>query len=373
METGPLTAAEFHGSLATPFGAIPIAHGLLDHVGGDTSLRGVSGATDLGPPRLRASGALQLLDRLEIDESDVAGRVEMVNPFEVVLAELEGVRDAGSVSYPLDSAAGLFWEITLTASDGVHPPASDTFYALAGAAARVEGSILGAVDPVFTPDSLVHSIDAAGIELQVGPHPVTLDLSGALTWTPPAPPSLASGQSAPMPTGAATAASFQGTLVTPLGSLPFATDLAAHRGGDTTLTRVSASADLGPPRLRIGTSAAPLDQLEIDEADQAGRVEMRSPYEVSVGATGAVAWSLSARPFFNDAFHSLLPSAPDGATRTLTWSLHSELLFNDTFYAYDPQLESTPPRVPALGALGRALLGALLLAGGLAVPRGRRP
>jgi hypothetical protein len=371
METGPLTAAEFSGTLATPFGEVAIGHGLLDHVGGDTSLRRFSGGIDLGPPRLRSSGVLEPLDSLEIDEGDVAGRVEMSNPYEAVLGQVSGVRDAGSVSYPLGSAAGLFWEITLTADDGVEPPSSDTFFVLAGASATVEGSIRGVVDPVFTPGSIVQSIDAAGIELQVGPHPVALDLSGSLAWTPPAGPSLTSGQAAPMPTGDATGASFQGTLTTPLGSVPFATDLPAHRGGDMTLTRVLAATDLGPPRLRVGTSLAPLDRLEIDEADEPGRVEMRNPYQVILGTTGDVTWSMSTRAFFNDAFHGLLPSAPDGEVRNVTWSLRSELFFNDVFYASDPALTPAPARVPVLGGLGRVLLGALLLAGALAIPRAR--
>lgn len=373
METGPLTAAQFNGTLTTPFGEVPIAHSLLDHAGGDTSFRRFSGGIDMGPPSLRSSDVLEPMDALEIDESDVDGRVEMTNPYETVLAEASAVRDAGSVSYPLGSAAGLFWEITVTADDGVQPPSSDTFYALAGTGATVEGTITGIVDPVFAPQSIVHSIDTTGIELQVGAHPVTLDLSGSLTWTPPAGPSLASGQAAPMPTGDATGASFLGTLTTPIGSLPFTTDLAAHRGGDLTLARLSGAVDLGPPRLRMSTLVDPLDRLEIDESDAAGRVEMRNPYEVILGTTGTVTWSMSARALFNDAFHDLLPSAPNGALRNLTWSLHSELSFNDVFYTFDPVLTSTPPRVPMLGGLGRVLLGGLVLGGGLlAIPRPRR-
>jgi hypothetical protein len=172
-----------------------------------------------------------------------------------------------------------------------------------------------------------------------------------------------------MPTGDATAASFQGVLTTPLGSLPFATDLAAHQGGDMTLTRLSAGSDLGPPRLSVSSVLDPLDLLEIDEADQAGRVEMRNPYEVVLGTTGAVTWSMSARVFFNDAFHDLLPSAPNGAVRDVTWSLSSEVSFNDVFYRYDPILTVPPARVPALGALGRVVLGSLVLAGGLLAGR----
>lgn len=165
-------------------------------------------------------------------------------------------------------------------------------------------------------------------------------------------------------------ASFVGTLTTPIGSLPFTTDLAAHRGGDLTLARLSAAIDLGPPRLRISTAVDPLDRLEIDEADAPGRVEMRNPYEVVLGSTGAVTWSMSARALFNDAFHDLLPSVPNGALRSLTWSLHSELSFNDVFYTFDPVLTSTPPTVPALGGLGRVLLAGLVLGGGmLAIPR----
>ena len=371
METGSLTAAGFLGTLATPFGDIPIGHGLLDHVGGDTSLRRFSGGIDLGPPRLRSSEVLEPVDSLEIDESDVAGRVEMSNPYEAVLREVTAVRDAGSVSYPLGSAAGLFWEITITAADGVQPPSSDTFFAIAGAGATVDGSISGIVDPVFTPQAIVQSIDTTGIELQVGAHPVTLDLSGSLTWSPPAGPSLRSGQAAPMPTGDATGASFHGTLTTPIGSVPFTTGLPAHQGGDMALTRLSAATDLGPPRLRMSTFVAPLDELEIDEGDEAARVEMRNPYEVILGTTGAVTWSMSARMFFNDAFHSLSPSAPNGAVRNVTWSLRSELFFKDVFYTVDPVLTSPPTPVPVLGGLGRVLLGALLLAGGLAIRRPR--
>jgi hypothetical protein len=80
---------------------------------------------------------------------------------------------------------------------------------------------------------------------------------------------------------------------------------------------------------------------------------------------------MSARAFFNDAFHGLLPSAPNGEVRNVTWSLRSELFFNDVFYASDPAPPPAPPRVPVLGGLGRVLLGALLLAGGLAIPRFR--
>ncbi len=369
METGSLTAAEFHGTLTTPFADVPIAHALADHVGGDTSLRRVSGGIDLGPPRLRSSAVVEPLDHLEIDESDAAGRVEMRNPYEALLADLGAVRDAGSVSYRLGSAAGLFWEITITADDGVHPPSSDTFFASAGTGATVAGSIGGIVDPVFTPESIVHSIDTTGIELQVGAHPVTLDLSGSLTWTPPAGPSLASGQAAPMPTGAATNAFFNGRLTTPFGSVAFTTRLPGHRGGDTTLSRLAGATDLGPPVLRIRTVVDPLDELEIDEADQAGRVEMRNPYEVILGSAGGITWSLSARALFNDAFHALRPSAPNGALRNVTWSLHSELFFNDAFYTYDPALTSAPAAVPTLGGLGRALLGTLLLGAGLASRR----
>lgn len=370
METGPLTAARFIGTLTTPFGEIPIRQALLDHVGGDTTLRRLSGGIDLGPPRLRSSSVSEPLDGLEIDEGDVPGRVGMSSPYEAVLGEVSAVRDLGSVSYSLASAAGLFWEITITADDGVQPPSSDTFFAHAGLGATVEGSITGVVEPVFTPQSIAHSIDTAGIELQVGAYPVTLDLSGSLTWTPPAGPSLASGQAAPMPTGDASGASFQGTLTTPIGSVPFTTDLAAHRGGDMTLTRRSAGTDLGPPRLRLDTVVAPLDQLEIDESDAAGRVEMRSPYEVILGTTGAVTWSMSARALFNDSFHGRLPSAPNGAVRNLTWSLQTDVSFNDVFYTYDPFLTPPPARVPVLGGLGRVLLGAVLLAGGLlAIPR----
>jgi hypothetical protein len=114
----------------------------------------------------------------------------------------------------------------------------------------------------------------------------------------------------------------------------------------------------------------PLDRLEIDEGDVPGRVEMRNPYEAILGTTGGVTWSLSARAFFNDAFHDLLPSTPNGAVRNLTWSLSSELSFNDVFYTFDPLLTSTPLPVPALGGLGRVLLGGLVLGGGLlAAPR----
>jgi len=370
METGPLTAAKFDGALTTPFGEVPIGHTLLDHTGGDTSFRRFSGGLDLGAPTLRSSGALEPMDTLEIDEDDVGGRVEMTNPYEVVLVEASAVRDAGSVSYSLANAAGLFWEITLTADDGVQPPSSDTFYALAGTAATVQGTVTGIVDPVFVPQSIVHSVQATGIEVNVGGYPVTLDLSGSLGWTPPAGPSLASGEAAPMPTGDATGASFVGTLTTPIGNLPFTTDLAAHQGGDLTLARRSAAIDLGPPRLQMSTQVDPLDRLEIDEDDAPGRVEMRNPYEAILGTTGTVTWSLSARVFFNDAFHDLLPSAPNGAVRNLTWSLSSELSFNDVFYAFDPLLTSTPVPVPALGGLGRALLGGLVLGGGLlAIPR----
>lgn len=372
METGPLTEASFLGTLTTPLGDVPIDRALLDHLGGDTSLRRFSGGVDLGPPRLRASAVLEPLDSLEIDEGDLAGRVEMANPYEAVLAPAASIREAGAVSYPLASAAGLFWEITIRADDGVQAPSSDTFFALAGADAVVHGTIRGVVDPVFTPASIVQSIDATGVELLVGARPVTLDLSGALTWSPPGGPAVGSGQAAPLPTGGATAAAFQGTLTTPLGPVPFATDLAAHQGGDMTLTRLSGGVDLGPPRLRIDSFLDPLDQLEIDEADEAGRVEMSNPYEAILGSAGGVTWSMSARVFFNDAFHGLLPSAPNGALRDVTWSLQAEVSFNDVFYRYDPLLTVPPARVPALGGLGRVALGGLLLAGGLLSGRLRR-
>jgi len=96
-----------------------------------------------------------------------------------------------------------------------------------------------------------------------------------------------------------------------------------------------------------------------------------NPYEVILGNTGAVTWSMSARVLWNDAFHSLSPSAPNGAVRNVIWSLQSELFFKDVFYTVDPLLTSPPPPVPMVGGLGRVLLGALMLVGGIAIRRAR--
>ncbi len=367
MDTGPLAAALFSGTLTTPFGALPFGRSLLHHVGGDTTLRRFSGQSDLGPPRLRASGVSEPLDSLEIDEGDAPGRVEMTNPYEAVLAVSPAIVEPGPVSYALSGAAGLFWEITIQGNDGINPPSSDTFIAFQGLDAAVAGSAIGVVDPLFTPGSLTHSISGSGIAFQVGAIPLTLDLSGWLEWSPSG-PSLGSGQAAPLPTGDASGASFVGALSTPFGSLAFDLGLADHLGGDLTLTRLSGASDLGPPRLRLSTTLEALDGLEIDEADAAGRVDMRNPYRAFLGAAGGVTWSISARVFFNDAFYALEASAPSGMTRDVTWLLRSELFFNDVFYTLDPPV--TPAKVPSLGPSGRVLLAALFL--GLAAGRIRR-
>jgi hypothetical protein len=368
IDTGRLSGALVTGTLATPFESFPFRRNVHEHVGGDTTLRRFSGSSDLGPPRLRLSSASEPIDTLEIDENDVSGRVEMRSPYEVILTTSEDVAEAGSVAYALDGAAGLFWEITITGDDGVQPPSSDTFVAFQGLDASVVGDTTGIVDPVFTLDALALSISDPAIALTVGAHPVTLDLSGSLEWSPGG-PSLASEQSAPMPTGDATAASFAGVLTTPFGSLPFDLGLPDHQGGDMTLARFSGATELGPPRVRVSTTSESLDLLEIDEADQPGRVDMRNPYEAVLGSAGGVTWSISARVFFNDAFHSLA-SAPNGAVRDVTWTLRSEVLFNDVFHRSDPDL--VPPPVPALGGSGRAALSVLIVGIGLARRRLRR-
>jgi hypothetical protein len=368
IDTGRLSGALFTGTLTTPFESLPFRRNVHEHAGGDTTLRRFSGTSDLGPPRLRLSSASELLDTLEIDENDVSGRVEMRSPYEVVLTTSEDVAEAGSVAYALDGAAGLFWEITITGDDGIQPPSSDTFVAFQGLDASVVGETTGIVDPVFALETVALSIADSGIALTVGAHPVTLDLSGSLEWSPGG-PLLASGEAAPMPTGDATGAAFAGALATPFGSLPFELGLPDHQGGDMALARFSGSTELGPPRVQLGTAFEPLDDLEIDEADQPGRVDMRNPYQAVVGSAGGVTWSISARVFFNDAFHSLA-SAPNGAVRDVTWTLRSEVLFNDVFYRSDPDL--VPPPVPALAASGRVALAALIVAIGLAQRRLRR-
>jgi hypothetical protein len=369
IATGGLSGALFTGTLTTPFESLSFRHNVHEHVGGDTTLRRFSGATDLGPPRLRLSSASEPIDTLEVDENDVAGRVEMRNPYEVVLTTTQDVVEAGSVTYALDGAAGLFWEITVTGDDGVQPPSSDTFVAFQGLDASVVGETTGVVDPVFTLDALSLSIVDPAIALTVGAHPVTLDLTGSLEWSPGGLP-LASGQEAAMPTGDASAASFAGVLTTPFGSLPFDLGLADHQGGDLALARFSGSTELGPPRVRLDTTFEPLDLLEIDEADQAGRVDLRNPYEAVVGSAGGVTWSISARVYFNDAFHAPVASAPNGAVRDVTWSMRAEVLFNDVFYRSAPDL--VPPPVPSLGASGRVLLAAAIASIGLAQRRLRR-
>jgi hypothetical protein len=318
---------------------------------------------------MRGSSETELLDTLEVDEGDVSGRVEMRSPYEVVLTTSQAVAEAGSVGYALDGAAGLYWEITVTGDDGVQPPSSDTFVTFQGLDGSVAGHTAGIVDPVFTPDALVLSVADPAIALTVGAHPVTLDLSGSLEWSPDGPP-LSSGQAAPMPTGDATGASFVGVLTTPFGSLPFDRGLQDHVGGDMALARLFGPTELGPPRVQLATAFEPLDVLEIDEGDQQGYVDMRSPYQAVLGSAGGVTWSISARVFFYDAFYALVESAPNGAVRDVTWSMRSEVLFNDAFYRSDPNL--VPPTVPALGAAGRVAVVALLGAIGLAHGRRRR-
>jgi len=369
LDTGPLSSALFVGTLTTPFASLPFGRSLLQHTGGDTTLRRYSGAVDLGPPRLRLGSVSELLDSLEIDEEDLPGRVEMRNPYEAVLLVSQGITEAGSVSYPLDAAAGLFWEITISGDDGVLPPSSDTLVAFQGFDASVSGTTSGVVEPVFTPGFLEHSLAASGLAFQVGAHTVTLDLAGALGWSPPSGPSLAAGQAAPMPTGDASAAAFVGTLTTPFGAVPFDRDLSDHLGGDMTLVRLDGPTELGAPRLQLDTAVTPLDTLQIDEADVSGRVDMRNPYEAVLGSSGGVTWSISARTFFNDAFHGLAPSSPNGAIRDVSWSLRAQVLFNDVFYASDPDLF---PKVPALGLPGRLLLASLLVTAALGVRRLRR-
>jgi hypothetical protein len=57
---------------------------------------------------------------------------------------------------------------------------------------------------------------------------------------------------------------------------------------------------VGDPRLRLSSSAEPLDTLEVDEADAAGRVEMRNPWEAvllvssDIVEAGAVSYALAA-------------------------------------------------------------------------------
>jgi len=355
METGDASSAAFLGTLATSLGDIPIELGLLDHVGGDMTLRRFNGATDAGPPRLLADTLVDPLDSLEIDEGELPGRIEMRNPYQAILGTSQSIAEAGSVTYALDTAAGMLWTITLTGSDG-QTSASDTFttFCCTTIDALVAGNTVGIVDPIFTPSVVTHTIDRTGVALTVGSIGVTLDLSGALDWSPLSGPTLVSGQGASLDTGNATAAAFNGTLVTPFGDVPFALGLVDHAGGDMTLRRFDALVDSGPPRLQLDTISVPLDRLELDENDLPGRIEMRGPYEAVLGSAGGVTWSISAEVVFNDVVYALVPSTPNGAVRDVTWTVDSEVLFNDVFTVPEPSSHAMiAAALPLLAALAR--------------------
>jgi hypothetical protein len=365
METGDASDAVFRGMLATSLGDVPFDLGLADHVGGDMALRRFDGATDAGPPRLFADTVVDPLDMLEVDEEEQPGRIEMRSPYQAVLGTFQSLTEAGSVSYALDTAAGMSWTITLTASDG-QTSASETFTTFCIPPVPPDGRVcldldtsmvgdtVGIVDPRFTPSGVAHTIDLSSVGLTVGSIGVTLDLAAALQWTPPSGPTLVSGQSDVMGTGNATSAAFVGTLSTTLGDVPFDVGLVDHVGGDMTLRRFDAAVDSGPPRLQLDTFAAPLDRLELDENDQPGRIEMRAPYEAVLGSSGSVTWSITAEVVFNDVVYALEPGTPNGVVRDVTWTVESELLFNDVFYAPEPSAHAMlAAALPLLAALAR--------------------
>jgi len=355
METGDASDAAFQGTLSTSLGVIPFDLGLADHVGGDMTLRRFDGASDVGPPRLLADTLVDPLDLLEVDEGEQSGRIEMRNPYQAVLGTTQSIAEAGSVTYALDSAAGMLWTITITGSDG-STSASDSFTTFCCSAidASMAGNTVGIVDPMFTPSGITHTIDRTGVTLTVGAIGVTLDLSGALGWSPPSGPTLVSGQGDFVDTGNATTADFVGTLFTTLGDVPFDVGLVDHVGGDMTLRRFDAAVDSGPPRLQLDSISAPLDHLELDENDQPGRVEMRGPYEAVLGSAGGVTWSISAEVVFNDVFYALEPSTPSGAVRDVTWTVESEVLFNDVFTVPEPSSHAMIfAALPLLAALAR--------------------
>ena len=347
LDTGDTSDASFRGTLTTALGDIPFDLGLADHLGGDMTLRRFDGATDSGAPRLLADSVVEALDVLEIDEEELPGRIEMRNPYRAVLGSAEALTDAGSVTYALDGAAGMLWTITLTASDGQTsssqsfttfciPPDPPDGRLCADIDTSVSGETVGIIDPMFTPSSIGHSIDRAGVSLMVGSIGVTLDLSGGLAWSPPTGPTLASGQEGFVDTGNATAASFAGTLFTTLGDVPFDVGLMDHVGSDMSLRRFDAAVEFDPPRLQLDSVSAPLDRLGLDENDDPGRIEMRAPYEAVLGSAAGVTWSISAEVFFNDITYALAPAEPNGATRDVTWTLESEVLFNDVFTVPEP-------------------------------------
>jgi hypothetical protein len=355
METGDASDAAFQGTLATSLGDIPFDLGLSDHLGGDMTLRRFDGAADAGPPRLLGDTVVEPLDMLEVDEGELPGRIEMRSPYQAVVGISQSITEAGSVTYALDAAAGMLWTITITGADG-QTSASDSFTTFCCTAidASMAGDTVGIVDPMFTPSDVTHTIDRTGVALTVGSIGVTLDLSGALQWSPPSGPTLVSGQGASMDTGNATAAAFVGTLFTTLGDGPFNVGIVDHVGGDMTLRRFDASVDSGPPRLQLDTFSAPLDRLELDENDQPGRIEMRGPYEAVLGSAGGVTWSISAEVVFNDVVYALVPSAPNGVVRDVTWTVESEVLFNDVFTVPEPSSHAMiAAALPLLAALAR--------------------
>jgi len=95
MDTGNATGATFIGTLSgealgVPF-VLPFDVDIVDHLGGDMTLRRFDASTDVGPPRLQLDTISAPLDRLELDENDQPGRIEMRGPYEAVLGSAGGV------------------------------------------------------------------------------------------------------------------------------------------------------------------------------------------------------------------------------------------------------------------------------------------
>jgi hypothetical protein len=211
----------------------------------------------------------------------------------IVLILLPAAALAEAVTFRLDSSLGANWQVSLTGDDGTTSASQTRGASLANG--RLDGDLVGVISPFYDLAWYEYSISETDLSFVIGTSqiPVALDISGWLGWQTEQ--AIGLTKRTDLLTSAATDAHLVGVLSTPFGDLPFDVDVTFATGGRLYTWRSwpQPQAWQGSPEIMfIDSGTFVIDDCACEQPHQWFWIRMNPPFEVELGSTSGITWTL---------------------------------------------------------------------------------